>query len=941
MRDLFLRQSYLDSWLDYENSLVKNRIIKWDYIILTASNEEQAKTFRLQIKQRIEDGNLPKSIHYCILPDPDGKRVGSGGATLNAVKYVKEHSGDFKNKRMLVIHSGGDSKRVPQYSACGKLFSPVPRQLPDGRRSTLFDEFIIAMSGVPSRIKDGMLVLSGDVLLLFNPVQIDFQFEGAAAISIKENVQIGKNHGVFLNDGKGNVKRFLHKISVAELTDIGAVNEHENVDLDTGAVLMDSNMVNSLYSLISTQEKFGKFVNEKVRLSFYGDFLYPLAHESTLKQYYEEKTEGDFSNDLTACRTEIWDALHKYKMKMICLSPAEFIHFGTTKELLNLVTKEISNYEFLDWSGKVVTNIDNISKFSCSNSFVESTSTIGQNSYIEDSYVLGNTKIGENCVISNIMLKDIVIPDNTVIHGLKLKDGSFVVRKYPTDCNPKVNDFWNENLYPACDTMEQALISNNGEKLSLSQSFNNADTSYILNWQKQLDDEIRVHNFIINIKNRVFVDDALKVFGKKGITQNQFKILMNYVEDCDFDIKIRIYYYLSRAGIQKEQLESKCFETIQKTIFDDVTRELKYNKNFKITKDKVDISLPLRVNWGGGWSDTPPYCNEHGGTVLNACIKLRGELSVLVRLKKLDNLQIEFESADSGVFGIVKTMREIQDCHNPFDPFALHKAALIACGIIPINDDIPLEHILEKIGGGIYLSTQVLGVPRGSGLGTSSILAGACIKGIYEFLNEKISDNSIYSQVLCMEQIMSTGGGWQDQVGGLVEGIKFITTTKGITQNILVEKIKISEKTKQELQDRYVLIYTGQRRLARNLLREVVGRYIASNPNSIEVLNKIQRVAALMKFELEKGNIDGFAQLLNDHWELSKMLDSGCTNTCIDQIFMSIEDMIDGKFIAGAGGGGFLQVILKQNCTRQDLQKRLYNVFQDSGVEVWDSEFVF
>ncbi len=60
-----------------------------------------------------------------------------------------------------------------------------------------------------------------------------------------------------------------------------------------------------------------------------------------------------------------------------------------------------------------------------------------------------------------------------------------------------------------------------------------------------------------------------------------------------------------------------------------------------------------------------------------------------------------------------------------------------------------------------------------------------------------------------------------------------------------------------------------------------------------------------MRFELEKGNVDGFAQLLNQHWELSRRLDGGCTNTCIDMIFSSVEDLIDGKMICGAGGGGF------------------------------------
>jgi fucokinase len=95
-----------------------------------------------------------------------------------------------------------------------------------------------------------------------------------------------------------------------------------------------------------------------------------------------------------------------------------------------------------------------------------------------------------------------------------------------------------------------------------------------------------------------------------------------------------------------------------------------------------------------------------------------------------------------------------------------------------------------------------------------------------------------------------------------------------------------------------------------------------------------------MRFELEKGNVDNLANLLNDHWELSKRLDSGCTNTCIDQIIMSVEHLICGKFIAGAGGGGFIQVILKKGCTKEDLRASLKAVFGNSGVDVWDSEFV-
>lgn len=238
MKNLFLRQSYIDAWEDYQRSIRKRSFAQWDYIVLTASNDEQANAFQSQITYRQNKNVLPCKTKYLVLPDPDGKRVGSGGATLQVLRKLAEQediAGDFHNKRILVIHSGGDSKRVPQYSVCGKLFSPVPRELPDGRASTLFDEFLIGMAGVPSRFREGMLVLSGDVLLLFNPLQIDAQFHGAAAISMKSPVDVGKDHGVFLNNGKDYVKKFLHKQSIETLEKLGAVNTHGNVDLDTGS----------------------------------------------------------------------------------------------------------------------------------------------------------------------------------------------------------------------------------------------------------------------------------------------------------------------------------------------------------------------------------------------------------------------------------------------------------------------------------------------------------------------------------------------------------------------------------------------------------------------------------------------------------------------------------------------------------------------------------
>ena len=120
----------------------------------------------------------------------------------------------------------------------------------------------------------------------------------------------------------------------------------------------------------------------------------------------------------------------------------------------------------------------------------------------------------------------------------------------------------------------------------------------------------------------------------------------------------------------------------------------------------------------------------------------------------------------------------------------------------------------------------------------------------------------------------------------------------------------------------------------------MVGRYIGNEPDTVYALNEIQRNAALQRFELERGNIDAFAELLNRHWELSKLIDAGSTNTLIDQIFDTCEDLLAGKMICGAGGGGFLQVVLKKGVRKAELQERIQSVFADTDIAMWDCELV-
>ena len=960
---LYLSQSYQDAWSDYQRSLKSTTFPVWDYIILTASNEHQAESFRLQIESRRE--YLPARTEIGIIPDEGGVRVGSGGATLSVLKWLNAHGG-WAGKRVLVIHSGGDSKRVPQYSALGKLFSPVPHMLPDGRSSTLFDEFLIAMSAVPGRVREGMLLLSGDVLLLFNPLLIDWSGSGAAVISFKEDIETGKDHGVYLKGSDGNVKSFLHKQSIETLKAVGAVNEAGCVDIDTGAILFGADVLNSLWSLISTEGmldelKYRSFVNDKVRLSLYGDFQFPLATDSTLEQFYKEKPEGEYSPELKECRTAIWNTLRDYRLKLLRLAPAKFIHFGTTKEILELMTGGVENYSELGWSS--ITNSS--ASRPAYNSVVRSKASIGEGVYAEVSYIHSAATVGDGTVLSYIDIHDEIVPSHVVLHGLKQTDGKFVCRIFGTEDNPKENklfghtipasiagNLWSAPIYPEKDSIKEAVaaamrlydavMQDDWDSIepgkSLASGFSDADPEAILAWNKRMAELVAMNDVAALIDNKAPVTEAKLA---SPLTKIQTEWVERQVSTADYSRKMRLHYYVGTAmgGVEGEKEVAAAFGSLSSAILQSTLEGLKENKDARITVDDVEVKLPLRVNWGGGWSDTPPYCNENGGTVLNAAILLNGERPVSVRLRKIEEKKIVFESQDMDVHGEFNEISSLQSVGDPFDSFVLQKAALLACGVIPSQGG-DLETVLDRLGGGIWMDTEVTGVPKGSGLGTSSILAAACVKALYEFLGIAHTEDDLYSTALCMEQIMSTGGGWQDQVGGVTDGIKYITSRPGLHQEIKVTHLSLPQETMKELNQRFTLIYTGQRRLARNLLRDVVGRYIGNEPDTVYALNEIQRVAALMRFELERGHVDDFAELLSQHWKLSQKIDAGSTNTLIDQIFDACDELLAGKMICGAGGGGFLQVVLKKGVTKEQLQKRLKAVFSDTDINVWDCELV-
>lgn len=1007
INNIFLKDSNVEAF-EYYNELLRNSELNfWDIVVITASNIEQAKTYELQIDFRLKNNLLPKNTQYIVLPDIEGKRIGSGGATFNVLRHIVEIYNDiniFKKKKVLIIHSGGDSKRIPQYSSCGKLFSPTPREINNNRSSTLFDELIISLSMIPSRMPSGILLLSGDALLLFNSLQIDLQYKKIAALTIKAEVEQGTHHGVFLSDENKDVKLFLHKASIEELINKGA-SQNGYVDIDTGAIFMDSDVIVSLLSLITTKSKidlnkFNSFVSEDVQLNFYGDILYPMTLESTLDDYLLEKAEKKLDEKIIECRKKIWECLHQYKIKLIKLFPGKFIHFGTTLELLELMNKSEKEYTFIDWQKNSFSINESKSEVALVNSIIDKSVVIKENSYVEYSHLKGKTKLGKNVIVSNTTLEDVSIPNNTCISTLKLKDGSYVTRIYSIYDNPKEilednasflnNKFskfikyynidldniwdkeeksmWYARLYSSSSSMKESV--NNALLLykiisckattkevaswlksnrhSLYSSFNNCNTNEMLQETNKLEKEIRIRKILNVLENKEEVNLALNLFKNSIDKEDIVKYFLENINNYSYSIKMRLYYLISLLWndlkldhpINKDSLFNEIFNSIRE--FTNCSFELeKTPKKFKSNNKVNEVALPVRVNFSGGWSDTPPYCLENGGTVLNMALYLQNTLPIKACSKKIKDSVIVFESVDYGTKIEIKDIKDILNYNNPYDPFALHKAAILVSGIIPFDEKLNLEEYLKNIGGGIHLTTDVSFIPRGSGLGTSSILIGAALESLHKLMNESISKNELCREVLVVEQLMSTGGGWQDQVGGIVSGIKLITTSPGASQRFNIKKLRLSDKTKKELDERLVLIYTGQRRLARNLLRNIVLKYISGEKEVLDILYQTQRLAVLMSYELEHGNLDELGNLMNRQWNYNITLDKGATNSCIEQIINVASDLICGKIIVGAGGGGFIAVLLKKGISKEQLKERLQEGFQDSGVLVYDSKVFY
>lgn len=330
----------------------------WDYLIVTAANDQQGQSYERQLRQRERAGQLASVRRCLVVSDIEGRRIGSGGSTLHCLAQVLdcERSGDgvgsfeeaeaiLRTLRILIVHAGGDSRRLPAYSHCGKMFVPVPDKLSPHIATTLFDRLVPAFLSLPEGRSGQVVIASGDALILFDPSTVDLTRPGITALGSRAPAHEAAAHGVFSVREDGLVTRYLQKPTVEEQLIAGALNDQNESVLDLGVMSCDAaaavQLLRAFFSQSSRPD--GRLVlswKEDARsillshgIDLYREICCALGTETNLFQYAQGVRAGGvcLGEDLAF---EWYHSLHDIPLRVSILRDSKFLHFGTTRQLI-------------------------------------------------------------------------------------------------------------------------------------------------------------------------------------------------------------------------------------------------------------------------------------------------------------------------------------------------------------------------------------------------------------------------------------------------------------------------------------------------------------------------------------------------------------------------------------------------------------------------------
>ena len=172
-------------------------------------------------------------------------------------------------------------------------------------------------------------------------------------------------------------------------------------------------------------------------------------------------------------------------------------------------------------------------------------------------------------------------------------------------------------------------------------------------------------------------------------------------------------------------------------------------------------------------------------------------------------------------------------------------------------------------------------------------------------MGRQLTHRELFYAVLRLEQALTTGGGWQDQIGGVVDGVKVVTTDAGLMPDARVHYIPSDVLDPRTNGGSTLLYYTGITRLAKDILQQVVGRYLDRDRQAMATLKQIHSLPPMVAEAMSRKDLAAFGRLIDIAWRLNKQLDPNSTTPEIDAMLDRVRPHLHGAKLLGAAAAGF------------------------------------
>ena len=846
----------------------------------------------------------------------------------------------LKTEKRVLLHAGGQGRRIPAYASSGKVLTPIP--VLRAERGQKIDQTLLdlqmplyeqILQSAPNSIHT--LIASGDVMIKAeDPISIPDA--DVVCLGMWEEPSLASHHGVFMikRNRTDKLDFMLQKPSTQTLAQLAQTHYFL---MDTGVWMLSDKAVEKLRQLTMTD-------NGTVRsYDLYSDFGTALGDNPS--------SPNSMLADLT--------------VSVIPIESGVFYHYGTSRELLSSTTSQMNSVKdqrlimhhiikqhpsIFTQNSVVRTSVDlNTPDIWIENSFVPCTWTLAPRSVITgvpvNNWML-HLEAGQCIDIEPIDELEYVLRPygfNDTFRGDLADDGTMFLGKpfkeWMAERDVTLADFKHTSdiqtaeLFPVSADMDMlgrwlnwflstkpdkalTISWKNSRRLSADQILNHANLIR-LNEQRRGFQAINIMALASNYTKSIFYQLDLKDLAEK---YKAYDLELPQPLPAEAPIMTRIHDAMFRSEVSRlaaagnaDAAGDEAFHLLREGLTANALRRKSHPVHTTYSDQIVWARSSVRIDVAGGWTDTPPYSLVSGGNVVNLAIELNGQPPLQVYVKPSAEPVIICRSIDLGAMERIETFEELKQYNKVGSPFSIPKAALTLAGFLPGFCDTPyrtLREQLEDFGCGIEI-TLLAAIPAGSGLGTSSILAATVLGAVSDFCGLHWDKNEICNRTLVLEQLLTTGGGWQDQYGGVLPGIKLLQTNPGFDQNATARWLPSSLFTAPETAPCHLLYYTGITRTAKNILAEIVRGMFLNNTEHLALLDDMKQHALEMFRTIQQGDLEAYGRLLAATWEQNKRLDAGTNPPAVEALCRKVHDYCLGYKLPGAGGGGFLYMVAK------------------------------